>query len=79
MVTKELIKKQVDRVQEEYLEALYKIVVAFGRGPDRSQDLGAEDVVGPWADFVQETYGSLADDPIERGPQGSYESRERLT
>ena len=25
-----------------------------------------------WAKFVNETYGSLADDPIERLPQGDY-------
>ncbi|MBM3236918.1 hypothetical protein FJZ31_11560 [Candidatus Poribacteria bacterium] len=29
-----------------------------------------------WHDFIKETYGCLADDPIERGPQGKYEIRE---
>jgi len=29
-----------------------------------------------WHDFIKETYGCLADAPIERGPQGEYEIRE---
>lgn len=28
--------------------------------------------------FIEATYGSLKDDPIERGPQGNYEVREAL-
>jgi hypothetical protein len=28
--------------------------------------------------FFEETYGSLADDPIERPPQGEFEIRESL-
>lgn len=29
-----------------------------------------------WHDFIKETHGCLADDPIERGPQAKYEIRE---
>lgn len=32
----------------------------------------------PWADFVQQTAGSLASDPIERPPQLPYEDREPI-
>ncbi len=31
-----------------------------------------------WLAFVEETAGSLADDPIERGSQGVHEIREEL-
>lgn len=31
-----------------------------------------------WHTFVDATYGILADDPIERGPQGEYEERDAL-
>jgi hypothetical protein len=31
-----------------------------------------------WIAFVNATYGSLADDPIERGPQGEYEIRDEV-
>ncbi len=66
MVTKELIKAEIDRVQDKYLEVLYKIV----------QALNVEDL--EWHDFIAETYGCLADAPIERGDQGQYEIREAI-
>jgi hypothetical protein len=31
-----------------------------------------------WLAFIDATYGSLADDPIERGPQGDYEVRDEI-
>ena len=31
-----------------------------------------------WHDFIDKTYGCLADDPIERNPQGEYPIREEL-
>jgi hypothetical protein len=31
-----------------------------------------------WSSFIEQTYGSLADDPIERGGQGRYEVREAI-
>lgn len=31
-----------------------------------------------WHAFLRETYGILADDPVERPPQGNYEEREPL-
>jgi len=38
----------------------------------------AKPSVSRWSDFVAKTYGSMADDPIARGDQGSYEKREEL-
>lgn len=36
--------------------------------------------LGKWpAGFIEETYGCLADDPIERPPQLPFEVREALT
>lgn len=31
-----------------------------------------------WHDFINMTYGCLADDPITRYPQGEYEEREPI-
>ncbi|MBD2441680.1 hypothetical protein H6G25_00290 [Dolichospermum sp. FACHB-1091] len=31
-----------------------------------------------WHDFINRTYGCLADDPIIRYPQGEYEEREPI-
>jgi hypothetical protein len=65
-MTKERIKAEIDKVSEEYLDVLYQIVKVF-EYPRAEPD---------WSAFVKETYGCLADDPIERGAQGSYEIRE---
>lgn len=32
----------------------------------------------PWSEFIERTYGILSDDPIERGSQGEYETREPI-
>ncbi len=32
----------------------------------------------PWQEFINRTAGILADDPIQRWPQGDYEERELL-
>ncbi|MBL8148041.1 MAG: hypothetical protein JNL34_16815 [Anaerolineae bacterium] len=43
------------------------------------RDLVTDDWVHlPWADFVQRTAGSLADDPVERPPQLPFEDREPI-
>jgi hypothetical protein len=74
VITKELIKSEIDNVRDEYLGALYRIVKALeepGR-PGVSERRGHE---ASWVQFVAETYGSLANAPIERGDQGEYEVR----
>ena len=51
--------------------SIYKIIMAFQSQPKEANDDQTE-----WQAFVNETYGCLADDPIERGEQGVYEIRE---
>lgn len=80
MVTKELLKTEIDSIQDKYLESLYKIIEAFIEATRADQGL---DIVVPskdlsWHDFIQATYGCLADAPIERGDQGVYEAREAV-
>ncbi len=77
MVTKDLIKAEIDRVQDEYLEALYKIIKAFESHVDQPS-LNSASGGTAWKDFINETYGCLADAPIERGDQGYYEMREEM-
>ncbi len=75
MNTRERIKAEVDKVQEKYLEALYTIIRAF-EAPATPQAADLDDEQA-WQQFITETYGALADDPIQRGDQGIYEIRER--
>lgn len=73
MVTKELIKTEIDKVREEYLPVLLRIVRSLEEPADRSPEVHDEQ---EWKAFVAETYGSFSDSPIERGDQGEFERRE---
>jgi antitoxin FitA len=80
MVTKELLKIEIDRIQDKYLEALYKIIEAFIEATrvNQSAEIVEPDIALSWHDFIEATYGCLADAPIERGDQGVYETREAI-
>ena len=73
MITREIIKAEIDKVEDSYLDVLYRIVKALGHSEasviEKTQSAS-------WSDFIEQTYGSLADDPLERGDQGQYEVRE---
>jgi len=78
MITKEAIKTEIDKVQDGYLEVLYKIIKVFegsGHLEIHERPKAPDFDKSAWHDFVKETYGCLADDPIERGEQGIYEMR----
>lgn len=75
MVTKELLKTEIDNVQDEYLEILYKVIKAFESSSNMFNQT-KDDTELNWHAFIQETYGCLADAPIERGSQGEDEIRE---
>lgn len=85
IVTKELLKTEIDNVQDDYLDALYRIIKVFEYPPE--SDPGSRNDTPPiasqqsqheWLAFVKETYGCLTHDPIERGEQGMYEIRESI-
>lgn len=79
MITKDLLKEEIDGVQDHHLEILYRIIRALTRPPD-SVELGylkASETL-TWEEFIQTTYGCLADDPIKRSGQGQYEVREDI-
>jgi len=37
-----------------------------------------QDTALSWQAFIEDTYGCLVDDPVERGDQGVYEIREAI-
>ena len=71
MLTKDLIKTEIDRVQDEYLEVLYRIIKALEHPVDSGRST-------TWREFVTQTYGCLSNTPIDRGDQGGYERRDAL-
>jgi hypothetical protein len=67
-ISRELIKTEIDNVPEQDLEALHHIIRALIRQPQPTPVL--TNTVVDWQTFVEQTYGSLASDPIVREPQG---------
>lgn len=81
MITKELVKAEVEKVKEDYLEVLDKISKIFAAPPKEDNgkiatSLAEKDDKFDWHAFIAQTYGCLAGDPIDRGDQGVYEVRE---
>jgi hypothetical protein len=74
MISRELLKAEIDKVKDEHLELLYGIIKLL---EDDAQAAGAG-VPPDWHDFVTSTYGCLSDSPISRGDRGQYESRETI-
>ncbi len=75
MITKELLKAEIDKVENEYLELLYKIIKAFETSI-KAEEITKSNMELNWQEFIDMTYGCFADAPIERGEQGEYEIRE---
>ncbi len=82
MVTKELLKKEIDNVREEYLYPLYKIIKTFetpGAYDDPVKTLAEKKFTSKeWSAFVDRFAGCLQDTPLQRGDQGTFEAREEL-
>jgi hypothetical protein len=79
MISRESIKHEVDKVQEQYLDVLYRIIKALVPRSDSEFDLIKEATVNKiWQEFVNSNYGLFANDPLVRGEQGQYEVREAI-
>ncbi len=81
MINRALLKAEIDRVHDKYLGALYRIIKSFESSADSERfnlTSGISVSEQGWLRFVEETYGCLANDPIERGNQGDYEVREEI-
>jgi hypothetical protein len=83
MVTRELVKSEIDKLQDRYLETLYRIIKAFDYIPASKKNVAKTEIgqnedeeTREWLSFIESTYGCLSDDPIERGGQGEFEIRE---
>lgn len=72
-ITKEILKAEIDRVEEKYHEALYRIIKALEDRPPTKSDKSE------WQQFIEATYGSTQNAPLERGAQGNFEVRDSLT
>lgn len=71
MVTKQLLKDEIDNIKEEYLDVLYRIIKTLGEPiKDPSQTNAVldqdSDLKSDWHRFIKETYGSTADAELKR-------------
>jgi hypothetical protein len=71
MITKEQLKSEIEKVPDEYIEALYKIIRALEKREDNAPGNG-------WLDFINQTYGCMRDSPIHRGEQGAFDIRREI-
>jgi len=84
MISRTLLKNEIDKVQDEHLIALYRIIKMFELPLEQPfvsdfEEPPSEVIkASEWGNFIRETYGCLKDDPIERAPQGEYEIREEI-
>lgn len=84
MITKEKIKAEIDNLEDDYLEILYRIIKALempiGEVTEQTEKISKQSPKGQaeWHRFIRETYGCLSETPIERGDQGEYEAREAI-
>jgi len=73
-ITKEQVKHEVDKVGDEYLGVLYRIILALEEPKKSLPDQEREGTLD-WSQFISEMYGSTADAPLERWPEGVSEER----
>ena len=82
MITREILKSEIDNVQDEYLIALYKIIKTFEHTNEwddfEPEESNREARQEEWYKFLDKYAGCLADSPIARGDQGNFEQREEL-
>lgn len=83
MISRALLKSEIDKVKAEYLDLLYRIVKAFENGASKGSTALASESDDfrknlDWQAFVDTTYGCMADSEISRGEQGVSENREEI-
>ena len=74
-ITKEQIKSEVDKVRDEDLGLLYRFILTLEEPtrilPSYPEPGGTLD----WSQFISAMYGSTADAPLARWPEGVSEER----
>ncbi len=71
-VLRELLKNEIEKVRDDYLDLLYQIIRVFERPASattsvalQSEQLRVSEERAEWRRFVQRTFGAFADDPIK--------------
>ena len=67
VVTRELLKAEIDRIDDKHLEELYRLVRVLETPTVEEHDEN-------WREFIDATYGCMSDAPIEAHPQSQQVS-----
>lgn len=83
MINRELLKSEIDKIPQEFYGVLFKILESFKktkrfRRKIRNNARANSVEKSTWSKFINQTYGSLSEYPIERGNQGTAESRDKI-
>lgn len=80
MTTKDLLKSKIENIREDYLGVLLRVMNSLesrsSRFKRRSRKAQLQE--NDWLDFIEQTYGCISADPLERKEQGDYEIREPM-
>jgi len=77
-ITKDILKQEIDHIQDHYIDALYMVIKAFESPPVHNVPTHSPATGAQWDAFLDKFAGSCADAPLQRGSQGQYEVREPL-
>jgi|GEM_PF-907273 len=80
MTTKELLKSKIENIREDYLSVLLRVMNSLESRSGRFKRPSRKDhlLKNEWLDFIEQTYGCLSVNPLQRGEQGNYEIREPM-
>ena len=78
VITKDILKREVDYIQDQYIETLYTVIKAFEFPRVRKVTRKHTTTAEQWSAFLNKFAGICAESPLQRGEQGQYEIREAL-
>jgi len=77
-ITKDMLKHEIDHIQDQYIDVLYMVVKAFEYPAIQKVPVHPPETEEQWYAFFDKYAGSCADVPLQRGEQGHYEKRDAL-
>ena len=77
-ITKDMLKYEIDHIQDQYVDALYRVIKAFEYPTVQKISTHTPKTEAQWQTFLDRCAGSCADAPLQHGKQELPEPRETL-
>ena len=77
-ITKDMLKYEIDHIQDQYVDALYRVIKAFEYPAVQQTSTHTPATETQWHAFLDRCSGACADAPLQRGEQGQPEQRDAL-